>query len=162
VSFNIEFLGAGTPALIGNHQVLCSAPYDPSQITEFVAPVFECSPSPDATPDYQWQISTDEIDWSDIPLATSISYDPPAGHTFTRHYRRRDTNEVGDELISDVVTISYSADPAPFNGSEFGTAPQWIGHVYNGSNNFSNYQGRYIETMVSNAFDQSFCGPNCI
>lgn len=160
VSFNMEFLGAGTPALIGNHQVLCSGADDPAPIVQFDAPDFECSP--DATPDYQWQISTDEINWSDIPLANAISYDPPAGHTFTAHYRRKDTNDIGDELISDVVTVSYSSDSPPFDGSEFGTAPEWIGHVYNGSNLFSDYQGSYIETMAPNAFDQSFCGPNCI
>src|SRR5690606_18728758 len=32
----------------------------------------------------------------------------------------------------------------------------------NGQDNFLDYQGSFIETMVGNAFDESFCGPNCV
>src|SRR5690606_34693438 len=160
VSFNIEYLGAGTPARIGSMQSICDAPYDPNPINQFVAPVFECNP--DATPDYQWQVSVDSVTWTDIPLANSSSYDPPAGHTFTRYYRRKDTNDVGEELFSDVVVIVYNDDPRLHDGSEYGTAPERIAHVYDGMDNFTDYQGSFIQTMVGDAFDQSFCGPNCV
>jgi hypothetical protein len=160
VSFNIEYLNAGTPALIGNNRVLCSPPYDPLPLTQFAPPTFACTA--DASPDYQWQISTDQVNWSDIPLANGISYDPPAGHTYTRYYRRKDTNDVGEELFSNVVTIAYNSDAATTDGSEFGVAPNWIAHVYDGFDNYSNYQGSFVQTMVADAFDQSFCGPDCI
>jgi hypothetical protein len=162
VSFNIEYLRPGTPAVIGNLQVLCSAPYNPATIMQFGAgPVFECYPDP--SPSHQWQVSDDEVNWSDIPLATSSSYTPPSNHTFTRYYRRKDTNDMGEELYSNVVSITYDTDGLTTDGSEFGTAPDWIAHVYDGANNFSsNYQGSFIQTMVSDAFDQSFCGGNCI
>src|SRR5690606_9002917 len=135
VSFNIEYLGAGTPARIGSMQSICDAPYDPNPINQFVAPVFECNPA--APPDYQWQVSVDSVPWTDIPPANSSSYDPPAGHTFTRYYRRKDTNDVGEELFSDVVVIVYNDDPRLHDGSEYGTAPEWIAHVYDGMDNFN-------------------------
>jgi hypothetical protein len=159
VSFNIEFLGAGTPAVIDRSQVLCSAPHDPVPLTEFVPPDFECSG--DITPDYQWQISMDGVNWSDIPSAASSSYDPPANHEFTAHYRRKDTDDLGNELFSNAVTIVYNTDLPPYTGEEYGMAPEWIGHVYDGANNFTtNYLGSFIQPTTM--FTQSFCGPNCI
>lgn len=159
VSFSIEYLGAGTPAVIDQDQVLCSAPYDPIPLTQFVAPDFECSG--DTSPDYQWQISMDGTNWSDIPLATAVSYDPPSGHTFTAQYRRKDTDDLGNELFSNAVTIVYNTDDPPFTGDEYGMAPEWIGHVYYGANNFTtDYLGSFIQPTTM--FDQSFCGPNCI
>jgi hypothetical protein len=160
VSFNIEFLRPGTPALIGNHQAICTAPYDPAPIIQFGAPTFPCNPASPVS--YQWQVSTDQVNWSDIPSATNVSYDPPAGHTYTRHYRRKDTNGAGEVMYSNVVTLSYDPDPATTDGSEYGTAPDWIAHVYFGIQNFTNYRGSFIQPMVADAFDQSFCGPNCL
>jgi hypothetical protein len=160
VSFDMEFVGAGPPAVIQRDQVLCSGADDPDAITESIPPDFECSG--DLTPEYQWQISSDGTIWSDIPFATSISYNPPAGHTFTRYYRRKDRDDPGNELFSNTITIVYNTDSPPYTGTEDGIAPDWIGHVYDGPDNFSNYQGSFIETMVGNAFDESFCGPECI
>src|SRR5690606_2482278 len=54
----------------------------------------------------------------------------------------------------------YSDDDRPLSGSEFGTAPEWIGHVYDGINNYSDYQGSYIITMDGNGFDETFCNPD--
>lgn len=160
VSFNMEFLGPGDPANIGNNQVLCSPPYDPANMIQFGAPTFICNPDP--TPAYQWQISADQVNWSDIPSANGVSYDPPAGHAYTRYYRRKDTNDVGEVIYSNVITISYNTDEATTDGTEYGVAPNWIAHVYDGSDNFSAYQGSFIQPMIADAFDQSFCGPNCV
>src|SRR5690606_13289641 len=117
--------------------------------------------SGDLTPTYQWQVSTDGTTWSDIPLANSSTYDPPPGHTFTRQYRLKATDDLGSELYSEPITIAYDTDPPPYTGVEYGLAPQWIGHVYDGAMNFTtNYQGSFIEPTTF--FDESFCGPNCI
>ncbi|HLT81884.1 MAG TPA: PA14 domain-containing protein, partial [Cyclobacteriaceae bacterium] len=158
VSFNIEYLGAGIPAVLDNNQVLCAPDHDPAPIIQFAPADFECSG--DTSPTHQWQISSDRVNWTDIPLANGVTYDPPGGHTFTRYYRRVDTDNQGNELISDVIVIGYSDDDRPLSGSEFGTAPEWIGHVYDGINNYSDYQGSYIITMDGNGFDETFCNPD--
>ena len=36
---------------------------------------------------FQWQISEDGVSWSDIPGATSMSYDPPAGILVDTEYQ---------------------------------------------------------------------------
>lgn len=162
VTFNIEYLGPGTPARIGNNQVLCGTDA-PNQLREFIAPEFVCDPDPDTPPDYQWQISSDEVNWTDIPGATGTAYTPPAGHTFTRYYRLRNTNDMGEELYSNVVTVVYDDELPPHDGSEYGMAPQWIAHVYDGPDNYvMNYHGSFIQEMTDNAFGQSFCGENCV
>lgn len=115
IGFDIQYLGAGEPALIGDHQVLCSAPFDPATLFQATPPDFLCTG--DLTPSYQWQISSDEVNWSDIPGATSANYNPPAGHTFTRHYRRQDKDDAGNELYSNVVTVQYEDnDPPTYTG----------------------------------------------
>src|SRR5690606_8756695 len=162
IGFDIQYLGAGEPGVIGDNQVMCSAPFDPVTISEDAPPAFMCTG--DVTPTYQWQISVDGMAWSDIPGATSIDYNPPAGHTFTRYYRRQDKDDAGNELYSNTITVLYNTDAPPYTGTEYGIAPEWIGHVYDESNDFdvTNYQGSFIKTMAPDAFDESFCGRNCI
>lgn len=162
IGFDIQYLGAGTPGIIQYPQALCDAPYDPVPLTSFTTPVFTCTG--DITPDYQWQISADASAWSDIPGATTENYDPPSGHAFTRYYRRKESDDAGNILFTNVITILYEDDPPTHSGSEYGAAPDWIGHVYEGADNYStNYLGSFIETMsATNAFDESFCGPDCL
>jgi len=66
------------------------------------------------TPTYQWQVSTDNITFTNvIPAATSATYTPPA-LTQTTYYRRIATslfNGVACTAISNVITITITAAP---------------------------------------------------
>ncbi len=164
IGFDMQYLGAGIAGVVGSDQVFCSPSFDPLTMSGS-PPNFTCSG--DLSPNYQWQISSNGTNWSDILGATAASYNPPAGQTATRYYRRKETDNLLNILYSNVLTVLYdNSDPPTHTGTEYGTAPEWIGHVYDGvydaPGNFANYQGSFIETMIGNAFDESFCGDQCI
>jgi hypothetical protein len=60
---------------------------------------------------YQWQLSTDGINYTNIAGATSIDYDPPFLNAVgTYYYRRQNTTTFGSgcSLYSNIVTITVS------------------------------------------------------
>ncbi|MFK7799938.1 MAG: T9SS type A sorting domain-containing protein, partial [Aureispira sp.] len=63
---------------------------------------------------YQWQFSTNNVLWTNIGGATGLSYDPPAGLTQTRFYRRRLTDGCG--FIGYTNTVTAAVNPLP-NGN---------------------------------------------
>ncbi|WP_448701696.1 gliding motility-associated C-terminal domain-containing protein [Mucilaginibacter sp. AW1-3] len=56
---------------------------------------------------YQWQLSTDNINFADIAGATNINYDPPS-LSATTYYRRWVTSGVCISSISNVVVITIN------------------------------------------------------
>jgi gliding motility-associated-like protein len=93
---------------------------------------------------YQWQSKVGSGSWDDIPGATALTYDVPAGITQTTQYRRSATNECGTGYsnvitvtVSDAVNggqistpdgVCYNGDPDPFTDvvSPTGGAGAWI------------------------------------
>jgi gliding motility-associated-like protein len=61
---------------------------------------------------YQWQISTDNINWTDISGATSATFDPPA-LTLTTYYRRKVNVLVGSTIICQGVTSAITVTVIP-------------------------------------------------
>jgi len=63
---------------------------------------------------YQWQSSTDNLNWANITGATSATYDPPA-LTTTTYYRRLVNALVGGTVIcqgqSNTITVTVVPDP---------------------------------------------------
>ncbi|OEK02289.1 hypothetical protein BFP97_12505 [Roseivirga sp. 4D4] len=111
---------------------------------------------------YQWQISTNNSSWSNISGATSSTYNPPAGLTSSRWYRRRVSANGTTKYTSSVKvtvlpaltagsitgaqTICYNGDPGTLtttagasNGLN-GYSYQWQ-YSTNGSNNWTNISG---------------------
>jgi len=64
---------------------------------------------------YQWQSSIDNINWSNIPSATSATYDPPVLST-TTYYRRMVSALVGGSIVcqntSNAISVTVVTDPS--------------------------------------------------
>ena len=95
-----------TPGSISSSQTICEGG-DLGAFTSVTA-------SSNATLAYQWQSSTDNINWTNISGATSATYNPPALNT-TTYYRRLVNALVGTTVIcqdmSNTITITVVADP---------------------------------------------------
>ena len=91
----------------------------------------------------QWQRSTDNVNWTDIPGATSVDYlpGPISQTTYFRYALTSTSGEKGAYSQSHAITINQ---PDP---NEFGNN-QWIANVYDGSN-FDNYNGRFTLNTTS-------------
>lgn len=90
-SINISVNGRDTPGTISSGQIICLNT-TPNTISSVASA---------STNAYQWQISTDNINWEDILLQGSgESYSPPGSLAQTTYYRRK--------LISDCVNNPYS------------------------------------------------------
>lgn len=156
VSYTATNLGiAGTGGTIGSSQTFCqSGNIDPAAFTS-IAPAAFCAAG---SPAYQWQSSTDNVTFGNIGSATGLTYDVPSSPIVgTVYYRRRAINGAVT-VYSNVITVIQDApigNPATYPAAGAG----WIGYVYDGVNNFSNYQGNF--TIGTTVFDQSFCGDNC-
>ncbi|RZL19946.1 MAG: gliding motility-associated C-terminal domain-containing protein [Pedobacter sp.] len=76
------------------------------------------TPEAVGTVDYQWQLSTDKINFINIAGANRKDYDPPSIST-TTHYRRVLTNTpCSIEIPSDTVTITVVSVPVPTVSAE--------------------------------------------
>ena len=59
---------------------------------------------------YQWQYSNNNATWTNIAGATGLSYDPPAGLTQTRYYRRRLTDGCSFTGYTNTVTVTINTN----------------------------------------------------
>lgn len=151
VMFSYTNLGNAHGGTIGSDQDFCQAgSADPAAFTSIESAVFLSG----ASPMYQWQESTDNSMWSNIPGATSETYDIPPGFSGTKYYRRRAYDGGGTYVYSNTVTVSassYAGDEVTYGEDS------WIGYVYSEMDNYvtANYRGEIFESEV---FDESFAG----
>jgi hypothetical protein len=80
------------------------------------------------TSNYQWQFSNNNATWTNISGATALAYNPPAGLTQTRYYRRRLIDACGTTSYTNTATVT--ANPLP-NGNLAGATPICIGNSGN-------------------------------
>lgn len=92
------------PGSISINDTICSGS-DPDSLSNVT------SASPYAT--YQWQYSDDNgTTWNDIFGATGLNYDPPAGLTITRWFRRMASSCGGvADVFSNIVVITVNPNP---------------------------------------------------
>ena len=92
------------PGSIAGDDTLCSGS-DPNNIISIT--------SGTAYATYQWEYSDDNgSTWSTIIGATSLSYDPPAGLTNTRWYRRKASSCGGvADVFSNIAVITVNPNP---------------------------------------------------
>src|SRR5690606_17994942 len=128
----------GGGGVIGIGQTACGASYDPDPFTN-IEDADYCSGSFT----YQWQSSPDGNDpWTDIPGATSDTYDELATLGPGTYYYRRVADDGAEEVYSNTVLVEVK-QPA---GDESTYPPAaWRGYVYDGANNFlsANYRGYF-------------------
>jgi hypothetical protein len=102
LSFSVLGQSGGT---ISGNQTICSGG-DPALFTS------SDPGSGSGALTYQWQSSTDNVDFSDIDGATSETYDPPSGLTVTTYYKRITTDETPESFDSNVITVTVQSVPA--------------------------------------------------
>jgi PKD repeat protein len=94
------------PGVIDGNQEVCYLG-NPSALNEVTPP----SGGP-AVILYQWERSLDGgASWSNVPGATTASYDPPAGITQTTHFRRRVNSAGCDPEYSNEVIVTVNPLP---------------------------------------------------
>ncbi len=106
----INYTDGGT---IATNQSHCGA-FDPDLITNSAS----ATGGQDGTEQYQWEISLNGTDWTDIGGATNETYDPP-GISQTTHYRRKSrrlpcSNWVNSNTVIKTVLNVPSADISTF------------------------------------------------
>lgn len=122
-----------SPGTVGSDQYVCGT--NPSAFTE-ITPA-----SALGTLTYQWQISSDNVSFSNIAFAIGATYDPPAGVTAVTYYRRITTSTLNSVACaaapSNVITITpntvsagtigvnktvcYGGNPSAFTSTTAGT-----------------------------------------
>lgn len=113
----INFTNSGS---ISGNESNCGD-YNPSIISSSTS----ASGGSDGTTQYQWEISTDNSNWSDITGANLESYDPPSIITQTTYYRRKarrlscltwiNSGTVAKEVLS-VPTATITTHPTSGTG----------------------------------------------
>ncbi|HYG37881.1 MAG TPA: sugar-binding protein, partial [Cytophagales bacterium] len=138
-----------TPGAIAGNQSICSGD-DPVAFTSTEAALTYCTFST-----YQWQSSTNNVNFTNISGATSATYNAPAV-TQTTYYRRGATDACNTTYTTPVtvtVTTTPPGDPAVFGNNV------WNVYAYK-SKNFANYGGYYTEgsSSILNFNSQSLWG----
>lgn len=98
---------AAAPGSIGNNQAVCSSSVPAALTNVAAATVGTCTP---VSNPYQWQISSDNISFSNITGANAVTYTIPSALSATRYYRRL-YRTYCDTVISNAVTISITTLP---------------------------------------------------
>lgn len=140
----------GAAGEIGNDQEFCgaSSTVTPSTIQSLAGGGFCTGPA--AT--YQWQVSSDNNVFTDISGATKSEYTPNPITSDTSLYFRRKVISGSNSLLSNAVSVKNFGVPG--NPEVYGDN-SWIGYVYDGKNNFTDYKGYITQTEK---FDNSFGG----
>jgi hypothetical protein len=103
-----------TAGIIAGAQTICAGA-DPTAFTV-------TTPASGSTLTYQWQSGSDGINYSNISLATSSTYDPPAGITNTTYYRRIAISTLNSVPCSansnDIIVTVNSVTPGVISGSQ--------------------------------------------
>ena len=99
-----------TPGTIDGTQEVCYLG-NPSPLNELTAPA-----GGPAVILFQWERSLDGgATWSNVPGATTASYDPPAGILQTTHFRRRVNSAACDPEYSNPVIVTVNPSACGFN-----------------------------------------------
>ncbi|MBI5219554.1 MAG: gliding motility-associated C-terminal domain-containing protein [Bacteroidia bacterium] len=114
-----------TPGTIAANQTLC-ANATPAGLTQITAPA-----GGTGSYTYQWQSSTDNINWYNITGATNSNYSPPQ-LAITTYYRRNVTSGGCGTVNSNTVTITVNANPVAEAGNN-ATIPNGTNTALNGS-----------------------------
>jgi gliding motility-associated-like protein len=152
-----------TPGSISSSQTICTGG-DPVAFTSVAATTNASS----STIAYQWQTSTDNVNWTNITNATSATFNPPA-LTATTYYRRLVNVLIGSTVIcqgqSNTITITVIPDPtvsAPTGQTICtGGSPTALTVTPNGGTNTSySYQWFSGSTAISGATSSSYTPPS--
>jgi gliding motility-associated-like protein len=110
---DIEFRACGnlttitSPGVIGSNFLTCQNP---------ISIILEANTTGSATNFYQWQSSTDNVNWVNIPFANALTYTTPSltSPIFYRTKIAQDLANINNDFcstISNVFSISFSSGP---------------------------------------------------
>jgi hypothetical protein len=125
-SVTVTVQAVPTGGTVGTSTAICYG-YDPAAFTVSVAATGS------GTLTYQWQSSSDNVNWVDIAGATNSIYDVPNGFTTLTYYRRIVTSTLNGNTataISNVITLTVNTTPfvstqttSACSGSAFTVSP---------------------------------------
>ncbi|RMG91367.1 MAG: hypothetical protein D6706_18305, partial [Chloroflexi bacterium] len=110
-NFNVEFIDVTSisPGSINGNQVLCD---HGSGVNPTVLGNTSSASGNAGSLTYSWEYQNNCTGgWNVISGANGATYDPPAGLTQTRCYRRRVTDYCGNTAVSNTVTVTVYAAP---------------------------------------------------
>ncbi|OOG78800.1 T9SS sorting signal type C domain-containing protein [Flavobacterium sp. A45] len=107
-----------TSGSVAGNQSSCPVPYTPAAFTSTAAATVGTT-IPGYTLSYQWQSSTDNVNFTNISGATSATYAAPAISvtTYYRRYAIYGTAGGGCSAASNTITVSVGTLPAPIVGT---------------------------------------------
>ena len=141
ISWNFSLISspiAATPGVISGSQVACNTTVPSFGLTSVFAPVQgSCTLLPNAI---QWQSSTNNVTFTNIPGGNLVNYTIPAILSQTTYFRRA-YRTYCDTLYSNTITVTI------YNGAQgtpntFGNG-RWNAYVYNANDYTNNYSGFY-------------------
>lgn len=133
---------ASTPGTIAGNQVLCTGQIPALTMSSTAAGTAgTCTQVSSATTaTYQWQVSTDNVVFTNIAGANLATYTPGFALTATSYFRRA-YRTYCDTVFSNVVTATVFGGPQGTPGV-FGNGV-WNAYVYDATDFASNYSGYY-------------------
>ena len=149
IQVTLTLVTPSTPLTVGTiagSQTLCSGQIPLISLTSASAATSGCSILP--TSSYQWQSSTDSSTWTPIVGATSAAYTVPSAVSQTTWYRRGVTDQCG--ATGNTLPVKITVDNTVYGTPSVFGANQWNFYSYTGYNNFTTYDGYYVE--LGNSF----------
>ena len=143
-----------TPLIAGSisgNLTLCTGQIPQSGFTNVAPATSGCSIIASS---YQWQNSTDSLNWFNIAGANAATYTVPGAINTNTWYRRSVVDQCNATAISNIVKITV--DNTVYGIPSVFPSNQWNFYAYAGYNNFTNYSGFYVETPNSFATTSRF------
>ncbi|HEY8513543.1 MAG TPA: hypothetical protein VIL31_16405, partial [Cyclobacteriaceae bacterium] len=116
---------------IAGDQVICDNPADPAAFTS-LSPARFCSEQPAS---YQWQVSFNGGSYTNIPGATSLTYNVPAGLAAGNYLYKRLATDASTSTTIESNEISVVVDIPEGDQSSFGSG-SWTAYAYEGADNY--------------------------
>ncbi len=165
VTFNYTFSGTPATTLTDGGKIMaapgaCAGGADAPEISNMAVPNL----CPQSALSYQWELSPDNINFTEITDANNVSYTPMVEPSNTIMYYRRRAEFSGTLAYSDTVAINYGARTGDTDiygdGNKTAPDPGWIGYVYEGIDTYAESDYRGFITMDT-VFTTTFCGDDC-
>ncbi|MBC7391198.1 MAG: T9SS type A sorting domain-containing protein, partial [Opitutaceae bacterium] len=129
---------------ISGNMTLCTGQIPQTGFANAIAPTSGCSILPTG---YQWQNSTDSLNWFNIAGANFANYTETSAINSTTWYRRSVTDQCGNSAFGNSVKIKV--DNAVYGNPSVFPTNQWNFYTYTGYNSLTTYSGYYVEAPNS-------------
>ena len=134
--------GPVNPGTIAGNQSVCNGQAPQQAFSNVTSASSNCQGTANGCyiTGYQWQLSTDSINWNNIVGATALAYTETNTLTKSQWYRRAVNDACGNVAYSTSVKVTVNI-VSPGNPTVYGNG-QWNAYAYT-DNNFGNSGGAY-------------------